>query len=103
MTAFVRCQRAGASPLIDFALFRSARFASGMVTVLVTSAALIGVELVFSQRLQPVLALSALEAGLMILPIPAASFLAEPPMGLALPRRGATRVLTSALVPTRLP
>lgn len=97
MTAFVRRQLHSANPLIDFALFRNARFTSGVVAALVASAALIGVELVFSQRLQLVLGLSPLQAGLMILPIPAASFLAGPLTGLALPRLGATRVLAWSL------
>ncbi|WP_283094815.1 hypothetical protein [Loktanella sp. SALINAS62] len=67
MVAFVRRQQASASPLIDFALFRNPRFTSGVIAALVASVALIGVELVFSQRLQLVLGLSQLEAGLMIL------------------------------------
>ncbi|WP_191057702.1 MFS transporter [Geminicoccus harenae] len=100
MTAFVRRQRASASPLIDFSLFRNARFTSGVVAALVASTALIGVELVFSQRLQLVLGLSPLQAGLMILPIPAASFVAGPLTGLALPRLGAMRVLASAMTLT---
>ncbi|MFN3278144.1 MAG: hypothetical protein ACK41Y_07080 [Paracoccus hibiscisoli] len=75
LTAFVRRQRASASPRIDFALFWNARFTAGVVAALVASAALIGVELVFGQRLQLVLDLSPREAGLMIMPIPFASFL----------------------------
>lgn len=97
MTAFVRRQRASANPLIDFALFRNARFTSGVIAALVATAALIGVELVYSQRLQLVLGLSPLQAGLMILPIPVASFIAGPLTGLALPRLGAARVLTFAM------
>jgi len=102
MVAFVRRQRASANPLIDFALFGNLRFTSGVVAALVATAALIGVELVFSQRLQLVLGLSPLHAGLMILPIPAASFLAGPLTGLALPRIGALRVLTLGLGVTGL-
>lgn len=98
MIAFVRRQRHSANPLIDFALFRNSRFSSGVVAATVASAALIGVELVFSQRLQLVLGLSPLQAGLMILPIPAASFLSGPLTGLALPRIGAGRVLSGALL-----
>lgn len=97
MIAFVRRQRASKSPLIDFSLFSNATFTSGVVAALVASAALIGVELVFSQRLQLVLGLSPLQAGLMILPIPAASFLAGPLTGLALPRLGATTTLASSM------
>lgn len=102
MIAFVRRQRASASPLIDFSLFSNARFSSGVVAALVAAAALIGVELVFSQRLQLVLGLSPLQAGLMILPIPAASFFAGPLTGLAMPRLGAMRVLTAAMALTGL-
>lgn len=102
MAAFVRRQHRTAHPLIDFGLFRNIRFASGVVAALVATAALIGVELVFSQRLQLVLGLSPLQAGLMILPIPAASFLAGPLTGLALPRLGATRMLSSAMALTGL-
>ncbi|WP_320177627.1 MFS transporter [Roseovarius pacificus] len=100
MTAFVSRQRASANPLIDFDLFRNAQFTSGVIAALVASAALIGVELVFSQRLQLVLGLSPLQAGLMVLPIPIASFLAGPLTGLALPHLGAARVLSGALALT---
>lgn len=102
MSAFLRRQRASADPLIDVSLFRDARFSSGVVAAMVASAALIGVELAFSQRLQLVLGLTPLQAGLMILPIPVASFLAGPLTGLVLPRLGATRVLTGALALTGL-
>ncbi|MEO4000948.1 MFS transporter [Mesorhizobium sp. CAU 1732] len=97
LVLFVRRQRASAAPLIDFTLFRNRRFSSGVATALVASAALIGVELVFSQRLQLVLGLSPLEAGLLILPIPLAAFLAGPLTGLALPRLGNETVLWSSL------
>lgn len=94
---FVRRQRRSAAPLIDFALFRNRRFSAGVAAALAASAALVGVELVFSQRLQLVLGLSPLEAGLLILPIPAASFLAGPLTGLMLPRWGSERVLWRSL------
>jgi len=97
MAVFVRRQRRSAAPLIDFALFADPRFTGGVATALIASAALIGVELVFSQRLQLVLEYSPLEAGLLILPIPAAAFLAGPLTGLALPRLGGERVLWGSL------
>lgn len=98
MTVFIRRQRRSTAPLIDFALFANPRFTAGVVTALVASAALIGVELVFSQRLQLVLEYSPLEAGLLILPIPAAAFLAGPLTGLALPRLGGERILWASLL-----
>lgn len=97
IVVFVRRQLASRTPLIDFSLFTNARFSAGVATAMVASAALIGVELVFSQRLQLVLGLSPLQAGLIILPIPLAAFVAGPLTGLALPRIGATRVLWSSL------
>lgn len=97
MALFVRRQRRSASPLIDFGLFRNSRFSSGVAAATVASAALVGFELVFSQRLQLVLGLSPLQAGLLILPIPLASFFAGPIAGLLLPRLGAGRVMSSAL------
>ncbi|NPD16025.1 MFS transporter [Xinfangfangia sp. D13-10-4-6] len=98
MVIFVRRQRLSAQPLIDFALFRNPRFAAGVATALTAAATLIGFELVFSQRLQLVLGYSPLEAGLLILPIPLASFIAGPVTGIALPRIGATRVLWGSLM-----
>ncbi|QCO56068.1 MFS transporter [Pseudorhodobacter turbinis] len=100
MLAFVRRQRASVSPLIDFSLFKNAQFSSGVIASMVAAAVLIGVELVFSQRLQLVLGLSPLQAGVMILPIPMAAFLAGPLTGLVLPRQGARRVLTAAMAVT---
>jgi DHA2 family multidrug resistance protein-like MFS transporter len=102
MIVFVRRQRRIAAPLIDFSLFANPRFSSGVVTALVASGALVGVELVFSQRLQLVLGYSPLEAGLLILPIPLAAFIAGPLTGLALPRIAPARILTGALTLTGL-
>ncbi len=98
MVVFIRRQRRSTAPLIDFALFANPRFTAGVATALVASAALIGVELVFSQRLQLVLGYTPLEAGLIILPIPVAAFFAGPLTGLALPRLGSERVLWGALL-----
>jgi DHA2 family multidrug resistance protein-like MFS transporter len=98
LRAFLRRQRRSAHPLIDVTLFANPRFAGAVLAATVASAALIGIELVFSQRLQLVLGLSPLQAGLMLLPIPAAAFLAGPLTGLALPRLGATRLLAAALL-----
>ncbi|NHF72372.1 MFS transporter [Paracoccus xiamenensis] len=102
LTLFVRRQLGSAHPLIDFALFSNPRFSAGVATALTASGALVGVELVLSQHLQLVQNLSPLQAGLVILPIPAAAFFAGPLTGLALPRMGAMRVLWMALLSTGL-
>ncbi|MCO6391365.1 MFS transporter [Aliihoeflea aestuarii] len=99
---FVRRQRTSAAPLIDFSLFSNPNFSSGVATALVASGALIGVELVFSQRLQLVLGYSPLEAGLLILPIPLAAFVAGPLTGLALPYIATSRILSGSLLLTAL-
>src|SRR5690606_29516796 len=99
---FVRRQRRSAAPLIDFSLFSNPRFSSGVATALVASGALVGVELVFSQRLQLVLGYSPLQAGLLILPIPLASFIAGPLTGLALPYVAPYRILSGSLALTAL-
>lgn len=97
LVLFVRRQRRSRAPLIDFSLFRMPRFSAGVATAMVTAAALVGIELILSQRLQLVLGYSPLQAGLLILPIPAAAFVAGPLAGLALPRIGADRSLWLSL------
>ena len=73
LVLFVRRQQRSAHPMIDFSLFRNRLFAGGIGVALLSMVALIGVELVLSQRLQLVLGLSPLQAALFILPIPLAS------------------------------
>lgn len=97
LTLFARQQRRSPHPLIDFSLFRNAAFTTSVVAALTASAALIGMELVFSQRLQLVLGFSPLEAGLAIVPLPLAAFLAGPLAGKLLPRIGSARLLTASL------
>lgn len=95
--AFLRRQRQTLVPMIDFALFRDRSFSAGVVAASIASAALMGIELVVSQRLQLVVGLSPLQAGLAILPIPLGAFVAGPLAGLALPRFGAERILSTSL------
>jgi DHA2 family multidrug resistance protein-like MFS transporter len=98
MVLFVRRQRRSAEPLIDFAIFRHRGFSAAVAAAVVAAVALIGMELVFTQRLQLVLNLSPLQAGLFILPLPLAAFMAGPLTGRALPRLGAARMLPAALL-----
>ncbi len=60
---FVRQQNRSPFPLLDFALFKNATLSTAVLSALSASAALIGMELVFSQRLQLVLGFSPLQAG----------------------------------------
>ena len=98
LALFVRRQRRSSDPLLDFALFRNPAFATAVASALVAAAALIGMELVFSQRLQLVQGLSPLQAGLAVLPLPLAAFVAGPVAGHWLPRVGGARMLPASLL-----
>jgi len=102
LVVFYRRQRATNGMLVDFTLFGNRKFSSGVMAASVSSAALIGVELVFSQRLQLVAGYSPLQAGLLILPIPLAAFVAGPLVGWGLPKIGEARVLWGGMLITGL-
>lgn len=97
LALFIRRLRRSANPMIDLALFRDPRFAGGVIGAVVSAAALLGVQLVITQRLQLVQGLSPLQAGLFVLPIPLASFMAGPVAGMMLGRVGAGRMLAATL------
>ncbi|WP_426345113.1 MFS transporter [Alcaligenes sp. HNGD-HTN06] len=94
---FVRQQNRSPFPLLDFALFKNATLSTAVLSALSASAALIGMELVFSQRLQLVLGFSPLRAGLAIIPLPLAAFLAGPLAGRLLMVIGSKRLLIGSL------
>ncbi len=95
---FVRRQRKAVEPLIDFSLFGNGRFAAGVTAALTASVAMIGMQLVLSQRLQLVQLLSPLQAGLFMLPIPLGSFVAGPVAGWLLPRLGTGKIMSFSLL-----
>ncbi|MET3792049.1 MFS transporter [Aquamicrobium terrae] len=99
---FHRRQKGLPSPLIDFALFRNARFATGTVAALIASLALMGVEFVFSQQLQLSRGYTPLQAGLFLLPIAIAAILAGPTVGAVLMRVGVERMLAAMMALTGL-
>ncbi|MNO41262.1 Methyl viologen resistance protein SmvA [compost metagenome] len=86
MILFMRHQRKSQHPLIDFALFRDSHFTTGVVTALLSCFALIGMELIVTQRLQLVLGYSPLEAGLYVIFTSIASFISGILIGLMLHR-----------------
>ncbi|SNR25453.1 MFS transporter [Paracoccus sediminis] len=97
LALFLRRLRCHADPMIDLTLFRDPRFAGGVIGAVVSAAALLGVQLAITQRLQLVDGLSPLQAGLYILPVPLAAFVAGPVAGLMLARVAAGRLLAVAL------
>ncbi|MEQ1976359.1 MFS transporter [Xenorhabdus sp. SGI240] len=94
---FIRRQLSSSTPMIDFNLFRNRVFTAGVVAAFVSTAALVGMELAVSQRFQLAMGLSPLLAGLFILPIPIASFIAGPLAGIAIPKFGAGRIMWLSL------
>jgi DHA2 family multidrug resistance protein-like MFS transporter len=63
---FVRRQRRQAYPLIDFSLFRNRSLLTGVIAAALAMAATAGIELLLTQRLQLVLGLTPLHAGLIV-------------------------------------
>ncbi|MBB1627898.1 MFS transporter [Achromobacter sp. UMC71] len=98
LAVFARRQRARPYPMIDFAIFRNRSFSSAVASALFAAAALLGMELVFSQRLQLVLGMSPIEAALYILPLPLAAFIAGPLAGWLLSRVSGARMLFVSLL-----
>lgn len=99
---FVYRQRRSAQPLVDFSLFENPRFSGGVMACIVASVALVGVELVYTQRLQLVVGLTPLNAGLAILPVSLAAVVSGPLTGLILGRVGTPRVILISLSTTAL-
>ncbi|NYT85104.1 MFS transporter [Pollutimonas harenae] len=98
MTWFVRRQRRSIDPMLDFAIFLHPGFGVAVLSALVAAIALMGMELVYTQRLQLVLEMSPLEAGIFIIPLPLASFVSGPLAGRWLPRVGSRKMLTGSLL-----
>jgi len=98
MVWFLRRQRRMAQPLIDFAIFRHPGFSVAVLAALISSVTLIGMELVYVQRLQLVLDMSPLQAAVFLLPLAIASFVAGPLMGRLLPSLGSKTALVGGLL-----
>src|SRR5690606_22104057 len=98
MALFVRRQRRSADPMLDFSILLHPGFGVAVLSALVAAIALMGMELVGTQRLQLVLEMSPLEAGIFILPFPLASFVSGTLAGRWLPRLGSRKMLTGSLL-----
>lgn len=98
LAMFARRQQHSAHPMIDFSLFKNTIFSSSVAAAIVSAAALLGMELVFTQRLQLVLDMTPLQAGVFILPLSLAAFAAGPLTGRVLPKLGSAFVLSLSLL-----
>ncbi|MGZ9706155.1 MFS transporter [Pseudomonas sp. GNP013] len=82
LAMFIRRQRRAAQPMLELSLFAEPLFRNAVIAALASALAFIGMELVFSQRLQLVLGMS-----------PLGSFVAGPLAGYYLSRLGSRRML----------
>lgn len=97
---FVRRQRRSVAPLLDLALFRRPLFVTGVAVAVVASIALVGIELVFAQRLQLVLGMTPLHAAYWMLPLAIGAFAAGPLTGWTIRHVGALPMMAGALFVT---
>lgn len=95
---FVRKQQRSDSPMLDLSLFSNRYFTAGVIAAMISVACVIGVELAVTQRLQLILSMSPLMAGLFILPLPLASFCAGPLVGWLVPFVGSFRTVIISLL-----
>ncbi|MGD8106328.1 MFS transporter [Pantoea sp. FN0302] len=99
MTAkFIHSQKISPAPMLNIAIFKSRLFSAGVITALIASASLTGIELAITQRLQLILDMSPLRAGLYILPLPLASFFIGPVIGYIIPYTGSIRAILCTLL-----
>jgi EmrB/QacA subfamily drug resistance transporter len=70
-----------ASPMLDLGLFRKPAFLGASVAAVMLSAGVFGLFLYLTLYVQSILGYSALQAGLIFLPITAVSFVVAPPAG----------------------
>lgn len=97
LALFIRRNQRMDPPLIDFTLFKNKDFTAGVAGAVTLSVALLGVQLVLTQRLQLVLEMSPLEAGIHLIPLSLAAFIAGPIAGRFLERIGSTRAIIASL------
>ncbi len=98
LTLFVRRQLTARTPMLDLGLFRLPAIRVGLVTALIVSGALAGVELTIAQELQFVLGRTPLQAGIFMLPIMAASAVGGPLAGKLVVFGGLRKVCTLSLL-----
>jgi DHA2 family multidrug resistance protein-like MFS transporter len=95
---FARRQRRQAHPLIDFALFRNRSLLTGVIAAALAMAATAGIDLLLTQRLQLILGLTPLHAGLIVTAFAAGSLPVGVLAGGLLHRTGARPLIGSGLL-----
>ena len=95
---FVRRQRRQPYPLIDLSLFRNRSLLTGVIAAALAMAATAGIDLVLTQRLQLVVSLTPLHAGLIVTAFAAGSLPVGVLAGGLLHRTGARPLISGGLV-----
>jgi MFS transporter, DHA2 family, multidrug resistance protein len=78
---FVRLQLRSSNPMLDLQLFSTPAVSMGVVTAMVVSGSLAGIEMTIAQELQFIVGLTPLQAGLFLLPLILASAIGGPFVG----------------------
>jgi DHA2 family multidrug resistance protein-like MFS transporter len=78
---FVRLQLRSRNPMLDLQLFSTPAVSMGVVTAMVVSGSLAGIEMTIAQELQFIVGLTPLQAGLFLLPLILASAIGGPIVG----------------------
>lgn len=99
---FVRSQLRMSNPMVDFHMLRNRAFSSGILAAMVSMFVMIGMLLVYSQRLQLVVGLTPLEAALVMTPLSLAALVAGPLAGAAAHALGIVRLIWTSLLLTAL-
>lgn len=81
---FIKRQIIASEPMIDISLFKNRIVVAGIILAMLSMISLVGFEFFVSQELQLAMGMSALEAGLFLLPLILASCLSGPCVGWAI-------------------
>ncbi|MDW8563778.1 MFS transporter [Staphylococcus shinii] len=92
ITMFIRRQNRLKFPLINLAIFKNPYFTGGTIVAITTSFILMGLEYILSQRLQLVLGLTPLNAGLIIMMMALASLVGAILIGIILTKFGTLKL-----------
>ncbi|WP_339224101.1 MFS transporter [Paenibacillus sp. FSL H8-0332] len=95
---FIRRQNRSLEPLLDLSLFKIPRFSTGFIVALVGMFAQMGIQYLVTQRLQLVVGMTPLQAGIYTISIPIASVISGTIIGMFLYRVDSIRIKTISLI-----
>ncbi|MCD8895302.1 MFS transporter [Mammaliicoccus sciuri] len=95
---FINRQKRLLNPLISLDIFKNKYFLSGVIAAFTSASILIGFEMILSQRLQLILNLTPLKAGLVLMSMAAAAFIGAIVQGSILTRFDSIKILIYNLI-----